>query len=145
MTETNTEPTHTPLYLGIPKNAVCGRHGEMVRQSPPLLVVDGRVHTALEGVALYGCPECCLDLFAIAGESTMDSERALTTLWKQYLADDWATLEHLFVDLGPGWIVPRDGRATVLFDEKPDETVIPEEFHSRTEWFVRGNASGSAE
>lgn len=142
MTETSTEPTHTPLYLGAPKNAVRVRHGAMVRQSLPVLVVVGRVHTALEGVAFYGCPGR-LGLFAIAGESTMDSERALTTLWKQYLADDWATLEQLFVDLGPGWIVSRDGRATVLFDEKPDETLISEGFRSRIEWFVRGNASGS--
>lgn len=146
MTEKSAEPTHTPLYLGTPKDAVCTRHGEMVRKHTPLITINEHVYTTREGTALYACPECCIDLFAIAGEPNIDPKQALTHLWKQYLRDDWSVVsDHLFVDLGPGGVVPRDGRATVLFDEEPDEADMPEGFRSCGAWFVREDSSESGE
>ncbi|HET7322827.1 MAG TPA: hypothetical protein VFJ06_00670 [Halococcus sp.] len=91
------ESTHTPLYLGSEAAADCARHGEMVCQYVPVVVVAGRVRAARNGVALYACPECCIDLFAIAGEPNTDPERAIRFFWKRYVEDDWATLEALFV------------------------------------------------
>lgn len=101
MTTKNTEPTHTPLFLGLDsEDALCDRHGEMERKHRPLIERNGQIYVAREKVALYVCPECCIDLFALAGESNMDPERALTRLWKQYLTDEWnGVIEHLFMDL----------------------------------------------
>ena len=53
------------------------------------------------GGTLFACPECCIDLFAVAGEPTIDPERATRRLWEQYIEDDWATLEALFVGVRP--------------------------------------------
>lgn len=66
-----------------------------------MIEVDGQIYAAREKVALYTCPEYCIDLFARAGEPNMDPEWAPTHLWRQYLMDDLdGVIEHLFMYLG---------------------------------------------
>lgn len=119
-----TESTHTPLYFGVSVDTVCARHGEMERKHTPLIERDERIYVPRDGVALYACPECCLDLFAIAGDPNPDPERTTTLLWKRYVEDDWDVINRLFVDLGPGRIETRDGNAAVLLDDT-DQAAIP--------------------
>lgn len=121
MTETGTEPTHTPLYLGmVSEDADCARHGEMERKHSPLVERDERIYATRKGVALYMCPECCIDLLALAGEPNMDPEQAMTRLWEQYLRDDWGgNIERLFIDLGAGGIRTRNERTVVLSENGP--------------------------
>lgn len=126
MTSNETKkPTHTPLFLGsTSEDAVCDRHGEMERTREPLIEIDGRVHAARNGVTLCRCPECCIDLLALAGEPNAGPERATAFLWERYLQDDWeGTIERFFVDLGPGSVEATNERSVVLLDDAETATI----------------------
>lgn len=136
-------PTHHPVYLGTnPDEAVCGRHGEMEFRTP-ILKKGGNIFAALDGVKLYECPECCLDILAKAGEPGASPERAMKMILIQFIKDDWEThLRKLFVDLGSGEMDEGpDGRRGVFFHEDPEKGKIPDYLLERGDWFVhsRGN------
>lgn len=124
MAKETSNPTHTPLFLGLnPGDAVCGRHGGMERNHSPVVEVDERRYAARDGVALYACPECCIDLFALAGEPNVDPNRAATLLWKQYLRDDWAgNIERLFVEIGANRAGTQGRRTVVSSENNPSES-----------------------
>jgi hypothetical protein len=127
MSNETKEPTHTPLYLGmIPEAAVCERHGEMRRWHIPVFVHKEHVYAVLDRAALYQCPECCIDLIALAGDPNMDPDQTRTVLRRQYVETHWDdVIEHLVVDLGPGCIETRDEGIVVLPDDA-EEAVISE-------------------
>ena len=72
----------------------------MERKHRPLIEKEKRIYAPRDGIALYACPECCIDLFALAGEPNVDPEWALRILWKRYVETDWKLISRLFVDLG---------------------------------------------
>ena len=126
--------TRVPLYFGLVRaDAVCDRHGDMVFQGPPVVERNGQVYAAREGVSLFSCPECCLDLFTNAGEPTVDPDRVVELLWKQYLDDGWnRSIQELFVNLGAGRLESRGGLSVVLSNNGNfDETDTPEYLHGR--------------
>ena len=120
--------TRVPLYFGqVRADAVCDRHGDMVFQGSPVVERNGQVYAAREGVSLFSCPECCLDLFADAGEPTFDSDRAVAVLWKRYLDDGWnGSVQKLFVNLGLGRLESRGEPSVVLSNNDDfDEADVP--------------------
>lgn len=116
MVDESENPAHTPLYLGVnPADAVCERHGEMIRQGPTVVGRDGHVYATREGVFLFACPECCVDLLVTVGEPNAGSDRAIAFVWDRQLERDWDALEASFIDLGTGHLETRKG-AIVLAD-----------------------------
>lgn len=134
MLDRTTTPVRASLYLGsVRADAVCNRHGAMIEQGPPIIRRAGRVYAACESVALFSCPECCLDLFADVGEPNHDPDQVVDILWKRYLDDGWDdSLRELFVDLGSGRLEQRGGLSVVLSgDSDFDEADAPEYLRGR--------------
>lgn len=86
----------------------------MIRHGPVVVSRDGQVYATREGVSLFACPECCIDLLALAGDANADTERAIALMWNRRLDRDWNALEALFTDLGSGHVETR--ASTVVLD-----------------------------
>lgn len=126
-------PTHTPLFVGRAADADCPRHGEMKRHDLRFVVRDSIVYGIQDESDLYYCPECCLDLFALAGDANPDPDVAMLLLWDRYLGDAWArALQPLFVELGPGTLTRHGTRVVVQFDHDPADGPASLHHGSRT-------------